>query len=109
MVAIQFFISFYLLAGVTVTRSELISKLAEKNPTLYRSDIEKLVTIILDEMSDALQNGDRVELRGFGAFTIRSKSQRPAHNPRNGTAVSVDEKKVPHFKMARGMLERLNK
>ena len=92
-----------------MTRSELIAKLAAKNPTLYHRDIERLVATILDEVSAALESGNRVELRGFGAFSVRERKARVGRNPRTGTSVQVAEKKVPFFKMGKGMRERLNR
>ena len=92
-----------------MTRSELIAKLAAKNATLYHRDIERLVATILDEVSAALERGNRVELRGFGAFSVRERKARLGRNPRTGTSVQVAEKKVPFFKMGKGMRERLNR
>ena len=92
-----------------MTRSELIAKLAAKNPTLYHRDIERLVATILDEVSAALERGNRVELRGFGAFSVRQRKARVGRNPRTGTSVQVSEKKVPFFKMGKWMRERLNR
>ena len=89
-------------------KSELIEKLAEQNPHLYRQDVEDLVSAILDTVADALAQGNRVELRGFGAFTAKRRSARAGRNPRNGAAVAVPEKVVPAFKMSREMLRRLN-
>ena len=93
---------------VPVTRSELIARLAAKNPALYHRDIERLVGTILDEIGAALEQGDRVELRGFGAFSVRQRKARVGRNPRTGASVQVAEKKVPFFKMGKGMRERLN-
>ena len=92
-----------------LTRSELIAKLAAKNPALYHRDLERLVTTILDEIGGALERGDRVELRGFGAFSVRHRKARKGRNPRTGTSVQVAEKNVPFFKMGKGMRERLNR
>ena len=92
-----------------MTRSELIAKLAAKNPTLYHRDIERLVSTILDEIGGALEHGDRVELRGFGAFSVRHRKSRMGRNPRTGSSAQVSEKKVPFFKMGKGMRERLNR
>ena len=92
-----------------MTRSELIAKLAAKNPTLYHRDIERLVATILNEVSAALERGNRVELRGFGAFSVRERKARLGRNPRTGTSVQVSEKKIPFFKMGKGMRERLNR
>ena len=80
-----------------MTRSELIAKLAAKNPTLYHRDIERLVATILDEISAALERGNRVELRGFGAFSVRKRKARLGRNPRTGTSVQVSEKKKSLF------------
>ena len=92
-----------------MTRSELIARLAAKYPSLYHRDIERLVATILDEVSGALARGDRVELRGFGAFSVRERKSRLGRNPRTGSSVQVSEKKVPFFKMGKGMRERLNR
>ena len=93
----------------SVTRSELIAKLAAKNPELYHRDIERLVGTILDEIGGALEHGDRVELRGFGAFSVRERKARFGRNPRTGSSVEVSEKKVPFFTMGKGMRVRLNR
>lgn len=92
-----------------MTRSELIAKLAAQNPSLYHRDLESLVGKILEEISAALERGDRVELRGFGAFSVRHRKARMGRNPRTGSSVQVSEKKVPFFKMGKGMRERLNR
>ena len=92
-----------------MTRSELVAKLAAKNPALYHRDIERLVGTILDEIGGALERGDRVELRGFGAFSVRERKARLGRNPRTGSSVEVSEKKEPFFKMGKGMRERLNR
>ena len=92
-----------------MTRSELIAKLAANNPSLYHRDIERLVSTILEEIGGALERGDRVELRGFGAFSVRHRKSRIGRNPRTGTSVQVSEKRVPFFKMGKGMRERLNR
>ena len=89
-------------------KSELIEKLAEQNPHLYQKDMEDLVNAILDTVADALAQGDRVELRGFGVFTAKRRSARAGRNPRSGAVVAVPEKVVPTFKMSREMLRRLN-
>ena len=91
-----------------VIKSELIEKLAEQNPHLYQKDVEDLVNAILDTVADALAQGNRVELRGFGAFTVKRRGARAGRNPRSGAAVAVPEKVVPVFKMSREMLRRLN-
>ena len=85
-----------------MTRSELIAKLAAKNPTLYHRDIERLVATILDEVSAALERGNRVELRGFGAFSVRERKARLGRNPRTGTSVQVSEKESTFSKWEKG-------
>jgi len=92
-----------------MTKSELIARLAEQNPTLYHRDIEKLVNTVFDTITNALVEGNRVELRGFGAFSIRERKARLGRNPRTGEAVNVDAKRMPFFKMGKGMKERLNR
>ena len=92
-----------------MTKSELIARLAEQNPTLYHRDIEKLVNTVFDTITTALVEGHRVELRGFGAFSIRERKARLGRNPRTGEAVNVDAKRMPFFKMGKGMKERLNR
>ena len=89
-------------------RSELIEKLAEQNPHLYRKDVEDLVNAILDTIAAALERGERVELRGFGAFTAKRRGARAGRNPRSGAAVAVPERVYPMFKMSREMRRRLN-
>ena len=81
-----------------MVKSELIMRLAERNPHLYQSDIERIVSTIFEEVSIALARGDRVELRGFGAFSVKRRAARVARNPRTGASVSVEEKFVPFFK-----------
>ena len=92
-----------------MTKSELIARLAELNPSLYHRDLEQMVNTVFDTITEALENGDRVELRGFGAFSLRERKARVGRNPRTGEAVSVDAKTIPFFKMGKGMRERLNK
>ena len=92
-----------------MTKSELIARLAEQNPDLYHRDIENLVNTVFDTITTALVNGDRVELRGFGAFSVRERKARIGRNPRTGEAVDVEAKRMPFFKMGKGMKERLNK
>ncbi len=91
-----------------MTKSELILRLAETNPHLYQRDVERIVTTIFDEISNALARGDRVELRGFGAFSVKRRAPRVGRNPRTGTAVRVAEKFVPFFKTGKELRERLN-
>jgi integration host factor subunit beta len=90
-------------------KSELIQKIADENPHLYQRDVERIVATVFDEIIDAMANGDRVELRGFGAFSIKKRAARQGRNPRTGETVSVDEKHVPFFKTGKLLRERLNK
>ena len=92
-----------------MTKSELIARLAEQNPSLYHRDLEQLVNTVFETITKALENGDRVELRGFGAFSIRERKARVGRNPRTGEPVNVEAKRMPFFKMGKGMRERLNK
>ncbi|MBY6091155.1 MULTISPECIES: integration host factor subunit beta [Rhodobacterales] len=89
-------------------RSELIQKLADENPHLYQRDVEKIVNTIFEEITDALTRGDRVELRGFGAFSVKKRDARTGRNPRTGEAVEVEEKHVPFFKTGKLLRDRLN-
>jgi integration host factor subunit beta len=89
-------------------RSELIQKIAEDNPQLYLRDVEKIVNTIFDEITDALAAGNRVELRGFGAFSVKRRDSRTGRNPRTGEAVAVEEKFVPFFKTGKLLRDRLN-
>ena len=92
-----------------MTKSDLIARLAEINPHLSRQDVERIVTTIFEEISDALAQGNRVELRGFGAFSVKHRPARAGRNPRTGESVEVDEKWVPFFKTGKELRERLNK
>jgi integration host factor subunit beta len=89
-------------------KSELIQRIARRNGNLYQRDVETIVTTILDEITAALARGDRVELRGFGAFSVKKRDARTGRNPRTGEQVSVEEKSVPFFKTGKEMRERLN-
>lgn len=90
-------------------KSELIQIIADENPHLYQRDVELIVGTIFDEIIDALADGNRVELRGFGAFSVKQRDARVGRNPRTGEKVSVDEKHVPFFKTGKLLRERLNK
>jgi integration host factor subunit beta len=92
-----------------VTRSELIAELASDNPHLRAADVETIVGTIFEEISAALARGERVELRGFGAFTVKRRDARTGRNPRTGEAVPVDEKAVPFFKAGKELRERVNR
>ena len=89
-------------------RSELVEKLASGNPHLPFKDVEKIVNVILDEITCALSRGDRVELRGFGAFSIKHRPARMGRNPRTGEQVAVPQKYVPYFKTGKELRIRLN-
>lgn len=89
-------------------RSELVQKLAAENSDLSVKDVEHIVDVFFDEISERLAKGGRVELRGFGAFSTRARSARTGRNPRTGAAVDVDAKRVPYFKPGKEMRERLN-
>lgn len=89
-------------------RSELIQKIAEQNPHLFQRDVERIVATIFEEITGALVQGDRVELRGFGAFSVKKRDGRTGRNPRTGEAVEVDEKHVPFFKTGKLLRDRLN-
>lgn len=89
-------------------KSELVQLIADKNPHLYQRDVENIVNAILGEITEALADGDRVELRGFGAFSVKNRQPRQGRNPRTGEKVSVEEKWVPFFKTGKELRERLN-
>ncbi|WP_454914730.1 integration host factor subunit beta [Xanthobacter sediminis] len=89
-------------------KSELVQKIAETNPHLYQRDVENIVNAILEQIVSALERGDRVELRGFGAFSVKKREARVGRNPRTGKQVDVSEKTVPYFKTGKEMRERLN-
>ena len=91
-----------------MTKSELIMRLAEKNPHLYYRDVERIVSTIFDEIAAALSRGDRVELRGFGALSVKKRNARIGRNPRTGESVKVAEKHVPFFKTGKHLRQRLN-
>src|SRR5207237_10756473 len=94
---------------VSMIKSELVQRIAEHNPHLYQRDVENIVNAILDEIVAALARGDRVELRGFGAFSVKHRPARAGRNPRTGAHVPVDQKSVPFFKTGKEMRERLNR
>jgi integration host factor subunit beta len=91
-----------------MTKSELIQNLADANPHLYQRDVERIVTIIFDEIATALANGDRVELRGFGAFSVKERGSRVGRNPRSGEVVHVPAKRIPSFKTGKLLRKKLN-
>jgi integration host factor subunit beta len=91
-----------------MTKSELILTLAESNPHLYQRDVERIVSTIFDEISAGLARGNRVELRGFGAFSVKTRDARIGRNPRTGESVNVAKKLVPFFKSGKDLRDRLN-
>lgn len=90
-------------------KSELVQRMVRANPHLYQRDVENIVNTIVDEITAALAEGNRVELRGFGAFSVKNRPARVGRNPRTGTTVQVEEKVVPFFKSGKEMRERLNR
>jgi integration host factor subunit beta len=90
-------------------KSELAERILVQNRHLYRRDVEKVVNAVLEEVVAALTRGDRVELRGFGAFRVRHRAARNGRNPQNGGFIAVKQKNMPHFKAGKEMHERLNK
>ena len=91
-----------------MTKVELISRLAGANPHLYQRDVERIVTAIFEEITSALSRGDRVELRGFGAFSVKARGARVGRNPRTGESVNVSAKFIPYFKTGKQLREKLN-
>ena len=89
-------------------KSELVQKIADKNPHLYHHHIERIVNTVLEEIIGAMKDGNRVELRGFGAFSVKSRNARMGRNPRTGSSVEVIAKRVPFFKTGKELRERLN-
>jgi integration host factor subunit beta len=89
-------------------KSELIQQIAEENPHLFQRDVERIVSVVFEEITAALARGDRVELRGFGAFSVKSRDARQGRNPRTGASVAVPAKKVPFFKAGKELRERMN-
>jgi integration host factor subunit beta len=92
-----------------MTKSELITYVTEKNPHLYQRDVERIITTIFEEISTALSKGNRIELRGFGAFSIKQRNARIGRNPRTGASVEVSAKRVPYFKTGKQLRNMLNK
>jgi integration host factor subunit beta len=91
-----------------MTKSELILRIGELNPHLYHRDVERIVTTIFEEITDALAKRERVELRGFGAFSVKFRDARRGRNPRTGETVAVEQKVVPFFKTGKELRDRLN-
>ena len=91
-----------------MTRSELTQLLVDENPHLFRRDVERIVDTVFQEIIEAMARGDRVELRGFGAFSVKKRDARNGRNPKTGEAVDVDQKYVPFFKTGKLLRDRLN-
>ncbi len=91
-----------------MTKSELVQRLADLNPHLYLRDVEKIVDTFFDDITNALVRGDRIELRGFGAFSVKERAPRTGRNPRTGETVEVEAKRLPFFKTGKGLRDRLN-
>ena len=91
-----------------MTRSELLQLLADENPHLFRRDVERILDTVFQEIIEAMARGDRVELRGFGAFSVKKRDARNGRNPKTGEAVDVDQKHVPFFKTGKLLRDRLN-
>ena len=91
-----------------MTKSELILRITEQNPHLYQHDVERIVTTIFDEIAAALSQGNRVELRGFGAFSVKHRGARTGRNPRTGEPVQVASKVIPFFKTGKQLRELIN-
>ena len=92
-----------------MTKAELIARLSAKNPQLYLRDIERIVSTIFGQISEALAKGQRVELRGFGAFSVKTRKSRTGRNPKTGEIVNVSQKYAPFFKAGKTLKVRLNK
>ena len=92
-----------------MNKSDLILKILEAEPTLYKKDATKIVNVFFDTISKAISNSERVELRGFGVFDVKQRQARIARIPKNGEAVAVPAKKVPFFRMGKNMKDRINK
>lgn len=89
-------------------KSELVQRLADRHPNLFHRDVEKIVSVVFDGISDALIEGQRVELRGFGAFSVKHRPARTGRNPRSGEPVDIEEKFAPFFKAGKELRDRLN-
>lgn len=92
-----------------MTKSELVQRMSQLHPELHATDLERVVNTVFDEITGALAEDGRVELRGFGSFSVRRRSPRKGRNPRTGAAVSVPAKRVPYFKCGKELRDRVNK
>ncbi len=91
-----------------MTKSDLILKITGKNSFLYQKDVQKIIDTLFDTVSTALKKGDRVEFRGFGTFSTKSRKARIGRNPKTGDPVAIPQKRLPFFKMGKSMKERIN-
>ena len=91
-----------------MTKSELIQKLADQTPSIPRKDMELVVNVIFDSMRDALVAGERIEIRGFGSFSVKQRDAREGRNPKTGEIVKVEPKRVPFFKVGKELRERVD-
>ena len=92
-----------------MNKSNLVTKIVNLNPDLYQKDIVKIIDVFFRTITKAIVKNDRVELRGFGTFDVKNREARIARNPKNGSIVAVPSKKIPFFRMGKGMKERINK
>ena len=93
---------------MAIVKSKLLNQLKKSYPNFLKKDLEKVVSVVLNEIKQALKRGDRVELRGFGIFSTNNQKARISRNPKTGEKVNTPEKKTIHFKMAKEMFKKLN-
>mgnify|MGYP001496841015 FL=1 len=93
---------------MTLIKSQLIQTITEQNPHLFQRDVERIINCIVNEITNSLSEGKRVELRGFGAFSVQHRKARIGRNPRTGEAVTVEEKYIPRFKTGKELRVKLN-
>ena len=93
---------------MAIVKSKLLNQLKKSYPNFLKKDLEKVVSVVLDEIKRALKRGDRVELRGFGIFSTNIQKARISRNPKTGEKVNTPEKKTIHFKMSKEMFKKLN-
>jgi integration host factor subunit beta len=93
---------------LAIVKSKLLIQLKKSYPNFLKKDLEKVVSVVLDEIKQALKREDRVELRGFGIFSTNIQKARISRNPKTGEKINTPEKKIIHFKMAKEMFKKLN-
>lgn len=91
-----------------MTKSELIEKLATRQSQLSAKEVESAIKVMLEQMADTLEGGDRIEIRGFGSFSLHYRAPRTGRNPKTGTSVDLEGKYVPHFKPGKELRERVD-